>query len=59
MKDKLKQVRTDKQEHTLTPKGIKSFTEKPADRERNSKEAFDLFTRFTAEIIREDKIFLR
>jgi len=59
MKDKLKQVRTDKQTQTLTPKGIKSFTEKPADRERNNKEAFELFTRFTADIIREDKVFLR
>ena len=59
MKDKVNQVRADKQPKSLIPKGIKSFTEKPADRETNSKEAFDLFTRFTADIIREEKIFLR
>lgn len=58
MKDK-KQVRTEKQPKSLMPKGIKSFTEKPADREASSKEAFELFTRFTAEIIREEKLFLR
>ncbi len=58
MKDK-KQVRTEKQPKSLLPKGIKSFTEKPADREANSKEAFDLFSKFTAEIIREEKLFLR
>ena len=31
MKDKMKQVRADKQPKSLIPKGIKSFTEKPAD----------------------------
>jgi hypothetical protein len=58
MKDK-KQVRADKQPKSLMPKGIKSFTEKPADREASNKEAFDLFSRFTADIIREEKLFLR
>lgn len=59
MKDKTKQVPATKQPKSLIPKGIKSFTEKPSDREADSKEAFELFTQFTADIIKEEKIFLR
>jgi hypothetical protein len=59
MKNKTKQVRAGKQPKSLIPKGIKSFTEKPGDQETSNKEAFELFNRFTAEIIKEEKIFLR
>ena len=59
MKNKLKQVKADKQPKSSVVRGIKTFTEKPSDREITNNEAFNLFSTFTADIIKEDKLFVR
>jgi hypothetical protein len=59
MKNKLKQEKAGKQIKTRLPKGIKSFTEKPSGKEAHSDEAADLFSKFTADIIKQEKLFVR
>jgi hypothetical protein len=59
MKNKLKQEKAGTPIKTRLPKGIKTFTEKPSERETQSNEAFDLFSKFTADIIRQEKLFVR
>ncbi len=59
MKNKTKQEKAGTAIKTKMPKGITTFTEKPSEREKQSNEAFDLFSRFTADIIKEEKLFVR
>jgi hypothetical protein len=59
MNNKTKQEKAGTPIKTKMPKGITTFTEKPSERDRQSNQAFDLFSRFTADIIKEEQLFVR
>ena len=63
MQRKVKQTKPRKRIRAVTTKGIQPFTERPSERAESSngegKDASDLFSYFTANIIREEKLFTR
>lgn len=63
MQKKTKQTKSGKRVKSASNKGIQPFTERPSERDDNpnskGKDASDLFSYFTANIIREEKLFTR
>ena len=56
MQKKVKSTR-DKKRVRVSDKGLKPFTERPSD--RDGREVTELFSYFTANIIKEEKLFTR